>query len=129
MADKDKFADEIMSDEELDGVAGGGTRQSVGDRDFLTSMGFMEETGNLVFDWARNSPKVDAGWSNAGVTCVTKFGCPDNLYFIDGKEVSRKDAFRHALRKKVIAKTQSIIMILTNGQAVSINQEISAFRK
>ena len=103
---EDKFADEVMSDEELDNVAGGGTRQTVGDRDFLKSMGYIAKAGSLVFDWERNAPKVDAGWSKAGVTCVTKFGCPDNLYFINGKQVSRKDAFRHALRQKNCSESE-----------------------
>ena len=102
MADKDKYADEIMSDEELDNVAGGGTRQICGDNAFLKSFGYSHYDGTFLWDvsYIGAARSVDKGWSQAGVTCVTKFGCPDNLYFIGGKEVSRKDAFRHVLRQK-----------------------------
>ena len=100
MAKEDKYADEVMSDEELDNVAGGGTMQTTGDGDFLESHGFISGgERDFLFNWEEDSAKVDAGWAKAGVTCVTKYGCPDNLYFINGKQVSRKDAFRHALRQ------------------------------
>ena len=102
MAEKDKYADEVMRDEELDKVAGGGTRQICGDNAFLKSFGYSHYEGTFFWDvsYPEAARSVDDGWSQAGVTCVTKFGCQDNLYFIDGKQVSRKDAFRHVLRKK-----------------------------
>ena len=101
MAEKDKFADEVMSDDELDGVAGGGTNQTAGDYDFLAANGFLPERNtsifSVTFDWSDFSRAVDQAWSKAGVTCVTKWGSSDNQYFIYGKEVSRKDAFRRVL--------------------------------
>lgn len=103
MAEKN-FADEVMSDDELDKVAGGGTAQTGGDEGFLASMGYMSNKDTsgfeLVFNWNEVSKNVDDGWSKAGVTCVTKFGAPDNLYSIGGKPVSRKEAFAHVLRQK-----------------------------
>ena len=102
MANEDKFADEKLTDEELDGVAGGGTRQTAGDEDFLAAMGYMKGSSSTdyLFGWKENSAAVDSAWSKAGVTCVTKFGCPDNLYFINGKQVKRKEAFSHVLRQR-----------------------------
>ena len=102
MAEEKNLDEEIMSDDELDNVAGGGTRQTQGDNDFLAAMGYMQGRGssNFLFSWKENSAAVDSAWSKAGVTSVTKFGCPDNLYFIGGKQVSRKDAFRHVLRQR-----------------------------
>ena len=99
---EDKYADEVMSDEELDNVAGGGTRQTSGDEDFLAAMGYMKGGSgtDYLFGWKGNSAAVDDGWSKAGVTSVTKFGCPDNLYFIGGKQVKRKEAFSHVLRQR-----------------------------
>ena len=38
MADKDKFADEVMSDDELDNVAGGEAIEMVYDSRFLNSL-------------------------------------------------------------------------------------------
>ena len=101
MAVEDKFADEVMSDAELEQVAGGGTRQTVGDGKFLMSFGYMENGNPDYFlGWEKSSAKVDAGWAKVGITCVTKFGCPDNKYFAGSQEISRKEAFRIFLRKK-----------------------------
>ena len=101
MIDEKKLANVAMSEEELDNVSGGGTRQTRGDNDFLGSLGYIpDKRRDFLCGWNESSKIVDGGWSSAGVTCVTKFGCPDNLYFIGGKEVSRKDAFRHVLRQK-----------------------------
>jgi len=97
--------DEQLNDDELDNVAGGGTMQTLGDQDFLSMLGYTTKTGFTdpfiaAFKWEKISSAVDAGWAKAGVTCVTKFGCPDNLYFINGQQVSRKEAFAHALRQQ-----------------------------
>lgn len=102
MADKDKYADEIMSDEELDNVAGGGTRQTVGDKDFLHDMGLASSDSSYPWSesWGSLSTAVDDGWKKVGITSVTKFGSADNLYFLDGKPISRTEAFRTALRAK-----------------------------
>ena len=43
MADKDKYADEMMSDDELDGVAGGNVGQTVVDSDFLYDYGLVDD--------------------------------------------------------------------------------------
>ena len=91
---------ELLSDEELEQVSGGGTRQTIGDDNFLTSFGYMEKKyRGYLFDWVENSAKVDAGWAKAGVTCCTVFGCGDNKYWIGGNRVSRKEAFAYVLRK------------------------------
>ena len=100
MAEEKILKDEILSDEQLEQVAGGGTRQTVGDDTFLTKFGYMEEgSRDYLFDWIKDSAKVDAGWAKAGVTCCTVFGCGDNKYWINGNEVSRKEAFAYVLRK------------------------------
>ena len=41
--------------------------------------------------WKSDSAAVDAGWAKAGITCVTK-PAGDNLYFKDGKEMTRNEA-------------------------------------
>ena len=102
MAKEDKYADEMLTDDELEQVSGGGTMQTCGDNDFLQSFGYSHYEGDYGWDvsWGKASDSVDKGWSEAGITCVTKFGCPDNLYFINGKQISRKEAFAHVLRQK-----------------------------
>ena len=104
MAIEDKFADEMLTDEQLDNVVGGGTAQTMGDFKFLRAMKYIhrvtETPFGFILGWKLNSPKVDEGWSKAGVTCCTVFGSGDNKYWIGGKEVSRKEAFAHVLRQK-----------------------------
>ena len=111
MADEDKFADEIMIDDELDQVTGGGTGQCQGDNNFLANIGIIERQdgslSNIMFHWDSFSKIIDAGWAKVGVTCCTVFGAVyDNKYWIGGKEVSRKEAFAHALRQNGCSEKQ-----------------------
>jgi len=88
---------EMMSDEELESVAGGTIGQTAGDSKILYDYGLMDKyygTIPVMFYWKSKSAEVDAGWAKAGITCVTKpFG--SNQYFLDGKEISRGDAYDH----------------------------------
>ena len=108
MAENDKIADEMLTDDELNQVVGGGTMQTCGDNDFLQSFGYTHYKGNYPWNvsWAKASTSVDKGWSESGITCVTKWGCPDNLYFLNGKQISRKEAFAHVLRKNGYSEEQ-----------------------
>lgn len=97
MAVEDKFADEMLSDEELDGVAGGNIGQTTVDSKFLYEHGLVDDWHgefHMLFNWKSDSAEVDAGWSKAGITCVTKPGGA-NLYFMGGKEISRDEAYNH----------------------------------
>ena len=104
MANEDKFSDEMLTDEQLDEVSGGGTAQTIGDFRFVRATGFIhrltETQFGFILGWRLNAPKVDGGWAKAGVTCCTVFGSGDNKYWIGGKEVTRKEAFAHVLRQK-----------------------------
>ena len=93
---------EMLTDDELEQVVGGGTMQTCGDNDFLQKFGYSHYEGHYPWNvsWKKASTSVDKGWSEAGITCVTKWGCPDNLYFLKGKQISRKEAFAHVLRQK-----------------------------
>lgn len=98
MAEKDKYADEVMSDEELDGIAGGTVGQTVVDSKFLYDHGLVDDWhGNThtFFNWKSDSALVDAGWAKAGITCVTTFGFSNNKYFKDGKEITHDEAVAH----------------------------------
>lgn len=99
MAKEDKFADEIMSDDELDQVTGGNYSQAADDSKFLYDYGLnnnWHSAGSMAFFWLSYSPEVDAGWAKAGITCVTAWsGYKDNKYFINGKEISRDEAYAH----------------------------------
>ena len=94
---EDKYADEALSDEELNNVAGGTVTGTSDDSKFLYDYGLVDdwhgETSTL-FHWKSYSAEVDGGWSKAGITCVTKpWG--DNQYFMGGKQISRDEAVAH----------------------------------
>lgn len=93
MADEKKIAGEIMSDEELDNVAGGTGGQTYNDSKLLYEYGFADTWHtdlHFMFHWG-DSAEVDEGWRKAGITCVTK-PFKDNQYFMDGKEITMAEA-------------------------------------
>jgi len=91
-----KINDELekLTDEELDQVAGGTVGETKVDSQILYDYGLMDNyygDVSMTFYWKSGSAEVDAGWSKAGITCVTKpFGY--NQYFLNGKEISRDEA-------------------------------------
>ena len=97
MDKEDKFADEVMSDAELDNVAGGGGPETAEDSKLLYEHGLVEDWHGdeyTMWLWLSASKSVDEGWAKAGITCVTKWS-GDNLYFKDGKQISRHDAHEY----------------------------------
>ena len=97
MIDEKKLANAAMSDEELDQVAGGNVGQTVVDSRLLYDYGLVDDWHgdfHMTFHWKSDSAAVDAGWSKAGITCVTK-PIGSNQYFKDGKEISRDEAVAH----------------------------------
>ena len=88
-----------LMDKELNVVAGGDIAEVCEDSIALNVHGYMSEYFDDVFylisHWDHCSSAVDDGWRKAGVTSVTRF-LDSNTYFIDGKEVSRNQAYKHA---------------------------------
>lgn len=102
---EEKSADDLLNDDELDQVSGGGFSQTEGDANFLAKMGVEQfgepdPVGGIIFSWGTWSKAVDGAWAKAGVTCCTVPFSGDNKYWIGGKQVSRKEAFAHVLRQK-----------------------------
>lgn len=86
---------EQLTDDELEQVAGGTIGQTAGDSKFLYDYGLMDRhygTIPVMFYWKSKSAEVDEGWSKAGITCVTA-PFADNKYFLNGKEISRGEAY------------------------------------
>ena len=102
MADMDKYADELMSDEELDQVVGGRYSETAGDSAFLNIYGlcgkYTEE--DIYFDDGTSQEEdVKAGWAKVGVD-FHYHGSPlfcekSNEYYINGNKVTRKEAYAH----------------------------------
>ena len=97
MAEEKKLADEVLSDEELEQVAGGSIEGTSRDSHLLYDYGLIDDwyshTG-VVFHWESYSANVDSGWAKAGITCVTKPTGYDNQYFAGGTEISRDEAVK-----------------------------------
>ena len=86
-----------MNDDELDKVAGGHMTEVANDSSFLYEHGLVDDYHggmHTTLHWKSDSAAVDAGWAKAGITCVTKF-IDDNLYFKDGKQITRDEAYNH----------------------------------
>ena len=108
MAVEDKFADEIMNDEELDNVAGGTNAESAADSKFLNNL----LKGTIYYQCKSYSEKdlyddlearldVLLSWKSVGIEI--KLADKDkNLYLLNGKEISRDEALAHA--KKIVGK-------------------------
>ena len=98
MINEKKLANAAMSEDELDNVAGGSSGGTARDSQFLYEHGLIDSySGNglsILLRWNSESAAVDAGWSKAGITCVTK-PCKENLYFKDGKEITHDEAIAH----------------------------------
>ncbi|MBQ3444880.1 MAG: hypothetical protein IJG33_16735 [Selenomonadaceae bacterium] len=102
MADKDKFADEILSDEELDQVVGGDYVDTADDSKFLHSYGLCGKYtfNDILFDDGTSQEEdVKAGWAKVGVDYHYYSGCATygwrNEYYINGNKVTRKEAYAH----------------------------------
>ena len=53
---------------------------------------------DLTWHWESRSALVDDAWSKLGITCVTK-AAGGNVYFYQGKQISRKEAYDIAMDK------------------------------
>lgn len=87
-----------MNTMDLETVSGGVIGECNKDSKFLTDIGIMKsEVGcmDLTFHWKSSSKKVDDAWQSVGIRCVSK-PAGDNVYYINGKKVSRNDAIKAA---------------------------------
>ena len=103
MADKDKYADEIMSDEELDKVAGGTLREDADDSRFLNVL--LHETtkyhqcdryGEFRMFWSSKPAHADLtkAWNSLGIEIT--YSNAGNEYRLNGNKISREEAWAHA---------------------------------
>ena len=100
MKDEKILQDEILSDEQLENVVGGGANQTQGDSDFLNKLGYNHKSRN---SWGYiDHMSVTRAWGVAGIACKAYYIGDDfdNEYYLEGKKISRKDAFKHAMQKR-----------------------------
>ena len=109
MADKDKYADEKLTDDELDKVAGGTLRESADDSRFLNVL--LNGTNkyhqcdrygefNMFFGAGAREDLIKS-WNSLGIELKEDF-YEYNTYRLNGKEISRAEAWAHA--EKLVGK-------------------------
>ncbi len=109
-------ADNQLETEDLDQVAGGTSEQTDQDGWFLLDLmkragmpetiktytgGYIEPDGSWCPVNVRyiEQKTVKPAWAALGVEMKIGLGGSDNVYFIDGKQVSRETAYMHAQKK------------------------------
>ena len=95
MEDKDKFADEILTDEELEQVAGGTEDESNKDIFFLRDLGVIRIP---CYHWGNNDIKRlhKFGWHKVGIDLKPVSYNVNNVYYLNHQEITRTQAIKHA---------------------------------
>lgn len=97
---KEILKDEILKDEQLNQVAGGTIEESYQDADRFEALGvhvYCNEPGIPVNDlYTETILNLHDAYKKFGVNAIT-YGDDrrSNKYFVDGKEVSREEAWKH----------------------------------
>ena len=90
---KEILKDEILKDEQLEGIAGGTSREIQKDTDFLQAIGLLRQ----------NETDKDAlrrAWAQEGITVIMHGGNNlSNEYYRGGEQITRDKAMRIAMKK------------------------------
>ena len=107
MADEKILTEEILSDDELEKVSGGGTRQLCGDNDLMKMIGCTHYDGTMMASvtFEEANRLVKEGWKQVGIEMKLDRGSitnrtDSNRYFLGDKQVSRKEAFTYAMKQR-----------------------------
>ena len=90
---------ELMSDEELEQVAGGNYDECVADMNFLRQC--EVDVGDYDPDYDPLFLRVEEAWAKVGIKCSAwamdyNVSVYKNKYYLDGKEISHLKACEHA---------------------------------
>ncbi|MBR3499140.1 MAG: hypothetical protein IKO05_09130 [Selenomonadaceae bacterium] len=92
--------EELLSEDQLEGVAGGTSREIQKDTDFMQAIGLLRQDETEKDDLRR-------AWAQGGVTIVMHGGKENaNEYYRNGKQITREAAL-----KSVMKKTGSVLNI------------------
>ena len=102
---ENKFADEIMSDDELDNVAGGNCYESADDSRFLNSLnGSCNRYGatRVWYEGTDLTEEIEKAWATVGIKASLTHGffrtdIAANKYYLNGQEISQAQARQHAM--------------------------------
>jgi len=110
MADMDKYADEILSDEELDQVAGGTYEQSLRDACNFEKIypGKLFRVQLCLIVHAKSS-EVSNAFKEFGIDARIHENMQsdeENRYYLNGNEISRREAWDHVCK---VAREKGVI--------------------
>ncbi len=104
MAKEDKYADERLTDEELDGVAGGEAEQMADDSRFLNSLnGSCDRYGDgkIMFSAGAYNEEIEKAWATVGIKAKVSSGLggfgKENKYYLNGQQITHEQARQHAM--------------------------------
>ena len=104
------FADKTLDAEQMDGVAGGTYGENADDSRFLNVLlrgrpGQPDRYGETrCYGSSEIEKEITTAWASVGVTAnIYKAPAGKNHYYINGKEVTRDQAWAHA--QQVVGKT------------------------
>lgn len=100
MAKEDKFADEVLSEDELEQVAGGTYEQTSEDSGFLYCYGLCPAFDVLdlqLTSGRAREEQVKAAWAKVGITLDYSGYFGGNRYYLNGKKISRYAAHQHVI--------------------------------
>ena len=113
MKDNKILENAAMSDEELDQVAGGSIYEIADDNRFLNVLlhgreGQCDRHSATYIYFVSGVDEVKTAWKTVGIEMIESSDCfggkyGKNTYKLDGKEISREQAWAHA--EKVVGKT------------------------
>jgi len=95
---------EIMSDEELDLVAGGNCYETADDSRFLNSLANLcDRYGATTIAFFSHDEEIVAAWDKVGVKAylsdnILKNEASANIYYINGQRVTQEQARQHAMQ-------------------------------
>ncbi|MBR1647368.1 MAG: hypothetical protein IJ685_11415 [Selenomonadaceae bacterium] len=95
MADVDKYADELLTDEQLENVMGGTLVELIQDQSFLATHGLANYRNPMAawMFWPLTRKEVTEGWAKADVGFTLGWNMDQpNGYTNNGNSISRQDA-------------------------------------
>lgn len=103
MVDEKKISDEIMSDEELDMVAGGTYDETADDSRFLNSLnGSTDRYGQIRIAMTPGTSieeEIQRGWKTVGIDFEWRSGGNiANHYRLNGRGITQEQARQHAMK-------------------------------
>ena len=107
MKDEKIFDNEVLSDDELEKVAGGNAEETANDSRFLNSLnGSTDRYGpeRIAWSFGVHNAEIEKGWASVGIKATVYFACGGfgrkNTYMRmdNGQSLTQEQARQHAMK-------------------------------